>query len=352
MTANRQAAPAASPFSAAATADKADLQRRRCLLAGIALAGSSLSALAVDGPGGRVLRAADVHVDKYPTVEAVRFIGRELAQATGDRLSVKVYHAGQLGKESDTIDLVRYGGLDLTRVNFAVLNNAFPMTQMAAAPFVFDSTAHMRRAMDGAAGKLIRAGFERRGLICLAIYDSGARSFYNTRRPVVTPADLAGLKIRVPPSNLFIDMVEALGANPTPLAFGEVYSALGTHLIDGGENNLRSYYTSRQFEVARYWSTTSHSYSPEALLISSKLFGELKASDQAALVDAAQRSVPFMRALWDSAEAEALEKLRADGVHFNEVDIAAFRAAARPLLNHLSREPLLRQTHSLIREAA
>jgi TRAP-type C4-dicarboxylate transport system substrate-binding protein len=160
------------------------------------------------------------------------------------------------------------------------------------------------------------------------------------------------MKIRVPPSDLFIDMIEALGGNPTPLAFGEVYSALGTHLIDGGENNIRSFHTSRQFEVARYWSTTSHSYSPEALLISSDRFNELGAQNQAALIDAAQRSVPFMRELWDRAEAESLEKLRADGVHFNEVDLPAFRAAARPLLESLAADPVLRRTHSLIREAA
>lgn len=332
--------------------ESVDASRRKCLAAGAGLAGWAMSGFAGASAPGRTLIAADVHVDHYPTVEAVRYLGRELAAATHDRYSVKVYHAGQLGRESDTIDLVRYGGLDITRVNFAVLNNAFPLTAVAAAPFVFDSTDHMRRAMDGAAGQAIRAAFATRGLVCLAIYDSGARSFYNVRRPVVHPADLNGLKIRVPPSDLFIAMTGALGANPTPLAYGEVYSALGTHLIDGGENNIRSFHTSRQFEVARYWSNTRHSYSPEALLISRRVFDELTPADRDALVAAAQRSVPYMRSLWDKAEMESSTKLLADGVRFNDVDLPAFRAATRPLLSRLLAAPDAQQIHRLIREVA
>ncbi|MEY4375644.1 MAG: hypothetical protein RJB26_194 [Pseudomonadota bacterium] len=341
-----------TPAANSMPGEPVDRTRRNALASALGLAGCAIGGFASAAPPGKTLIAADVHVDHYPTVEAVRFLGRELSASTNDRYSVKVYHAGQLGRESDTIDLVRYGGLDITRVNFAVLNNAFPLTAVAAAPFVFDSTDHMRRAMDGAAGQAIRASFASRGLVCLAIYDSGARSFYNVRRPVVHPADLHGLKVRVPPSDLFIAMTAALGANPTPLAYGEVYSALGTHLIDGGENNIRSFHTSRQFEVARFWSNTRHSYSPEALLISRRVFDSMSAGDRDALVDAAQRSIPFMRSLWDAAEKESFAKLVTDGVHFNDVDVAAFRATTRPLLDHLLATPEAQRVHSLIREVA
>lgn len=342
------------PLTVVSAASSPSAGRRAFLRTAAGLAGIAAvpAGFAAAEGTGRTLIAADVHVDKYPTVEAVRFIGRELAAATGGRLGVRVYHAGQLGRESDTLDLVRYGGLDITRVNFAVLNNAFPLTRVAAAPFVFDSTEHMRRALDGAAGDAIRAGFGTRGLMALAFYDSGARSFYNVRRPVVVPADLAGLKIRVPPSDLFIDMIAALGGNPTPLAYGEVYSALGTHLIDGGENNVRSFHTSRQFEVARYWSSTRHSYSPEALLMSRSALDAMRPGDREALLDAARRSVPYMRTLWDAAEAESRAKVAADGVRFNEVDLGAFRDAARPLLARVLADPAARQVHALIRGVA
>jgi tripartite ATP-independent transporter DctP family solute receptor len=300
----------------------------------------------------QTLTAADVHVDQYPTVQAVRFIGERLERATGGRIGIRVYHSGQLGREGDTIDLARFGAIDLTRVNFAPLNNAFPLTRVAALPYVFDSTEHMRRAIDGVAGRQILAGFERRGLVGLAIYDSGARSLYNVRRPIVTPADLAGLKIRVPPSDVFIEFGHALGANPTPLPYGEVYSALQTHLIDGAENNVRSFHSSRQFEVARFWSETRHSFSPEALLISRERLDSLEPADRELLRASAIESVPFMRALWDEAEASSRAAVLADGVRVNDVDTAAFRKRTAPVLERHLRAPELNALYRAIRDVA
>jgi tripartite ATP-independent transporter DctP family solute receptor len=290
---------------------------------------------------GHLLTAADVHVDGYPTVEAVRWIGRKLSAQTDGRLDVRVYHSGQLGRESDTVDLARFGALDVTRVNFAPLNNPFPLTQIFSLPYVFDSVAHMRRAADGEPGRAVLAGFERRELIGLAIYDAGSRSFYNVRRPIHEPQDLHGLKIRVPPSDIFIRLARALGANPTPLPYGEVYSALQTHLIEGAENNWRTFDTSRQFEVARYWSRSEHSYSPEALLMSKRSFMELSADDRDLVRQVAAESVPYMRELWDRMEAQSRERVIASGVRTNDVDVEAFHRAAQPVLeSHLQRDEL------------
>jgi tripartite ATP-independent transporter DctP family solute receptor len=300
----------------------------------------------------RVLTAADVHVDGYPTVEAVRWIGRELERETGGRLAVRMYHAGQLGRENDTVNLARFGALDLTRVNLAALNNAFPLTRILSLPYVFDSTAHMRRAVDGAPGRAILAGFATRELVGLAFYDSGARCFFNTRRAIVTPSDLHGLKVRVPPSDIFMALVRALGANPTPLAYGEVYSALQTRLIDGAENNWRSFHTSRQFEVARFWAQSEHSYSPEALLMSRRRFDELSASDRELLLSLATRSVPYMRELWDRAEAESRAHVTGAGVRVSEVDRAAFHGAAQPVLERHLHEATLARLHRGIRDLA
>jgi tripartite ATP-independent transporter DctP family solute receptor len=300
----------------------------------------------------RTFTGADVHVDKYPTVEAVRWMSRRIEEQTDGRLNIKVYHAGQLGRESDTVDLARFGALDIVRVNFAVLTNSFPMTQAFALPYVFNSVEHMRRVVDGAVGKVVLSGFEQRDLVGLAIYDAGSRSFYNVRRPIAEPADLKGLKIRVPPSDVFLRMARAFGSNPTPLPFGDVYSALQTHLIDGAENNWRTFHTSRQFEVARYMSHTAHSYSPEALLMSRRTFDSLSAGDKEIVVHAAAESVPVMREMWDRMEEDSRTQVLAAGVKLNEVDLGAFQRVAAEVVEEQVHRNGLRKLVDEIRAAA
>ena len=304
---------------------------RRDALIGLGALCTAHSRVAAALTDGGLMTAADVHIDGYPTVQAVRWMSERIAAQTDGRLRIRVYHAGQLGRESDTVDLARFGALDITRVNFAPLNNSFPATRVFSLPYVFESVEHMRRAVDSKPGADVLAQFQQRELLGLAIYDAGSRSFYNVRRPVHEPADLHGLKIRVPPSDIFIAAIAALGGNPTPLPFGEVYSAMQTHLIEGAENNWRTFHTSRQFEVAHYWSQTDHSYSPEALLFSRRTYEALSPRDREIVVEAARESVPYMRTLWDKMEAESRTQVLAAGVKANEVDVAAFRKAAAPI---------------------
>jgi tripartite ATP-independent transporter DctP family solute receptor len=323
--------------------------RRQVLLG---LVGGLAPVARVHGATTRALSAADVHVAGYPTVEAVRWIGEQLAAATGGELQVRVYHSGQLGREYDTVEMVRFGAIDFTRVNFAALNNAFPLTRVPVLPYVFDSVQHMRRAMDGAPGQAILEAFATRDLVGLCIYDSGVRCMYNVRRPVHVPEDLRGLKIRVPPSDIFIGIGRALGANPTPLPFGEVYSSLQTHLIDGAENNIKSFHSSRQFEVARHWSETRHSLSPEALLVSRRSYERLSSRQQELLHRLARESVPRMRASWDEAEQQARAAVLQAGVIITEVDQSAFAQAAEGLNAKWLADPTLRRLHDHIRSMA
>jgi tripartite ATP-independent transporter DctP family solute receptor len=321
---------------------------RRSFLAGAASAGLASVCEAASKPAG-TLTAADVHVNGYPTVEAVRWIGEALTRETGGRLGVRVYHSGQLGRETDAINLARFGALDIARVNVAALNNTFPLTEILALPYVFDSTEHMRRSLDGTAGRAILKAFEIRGLYGLAFYDSGVRCFYNSRRAIARPEDLKGLKIRVPPSDIFVGLVRALGANPTPLAYGEVYSALQTGLIDGAENNWPTFHSSRQFEVARHWSESFHSFAPEVLLMSKRKLDALAAPDRALVLDLANRSVPYMRELWDRRERESREAVEKAGVQVAQVDRAAFQKAAAPMMQRYLRDETLNRLHRLIR---
>jgi tripartite ATP-independent transporter DctP family solute receptor len=306
------------------------LTRRECVIGLAVLPLGSTVAMAKSSSG--LLTAADVHPNGYPTVEAVRWMSERLEKETNGRLRIRVYQSGQLGREPDTVDLARLGALDITRVNFAALNNAFPLTRLFSLPYVFDSVAHMRRAVDGEVGRAILDGFAARDLVGLAIYDAGSRCFYNVRHPVAAPKDLHGLKLRVPGSDIFIEFVRALGANPTPLPVNEVYSALQTHLIDGAENNWRTFHSSRQFEVAKYWSQSEHSYSPEALLMSRRNFAALTPSDRELLVAVAKESVPHMRVLWDRMAEESKAAVIVGGVQVLDVDREPFRAAVQPIL--------------------
>lgn len=312
---------------------------RRTLLKWLAASGAAALPGAAWAESGTLLTATDVHVGNYPTVEAVRWIGQQLEERTGGRLQLRLYHSGQLGRELDQVSMARHGAIDITRVYSGALNNAFPRTIALGLPYVFDDVMHLRRVIDGAVGAQILASFEARGLVGLAIYDCGARSLYNTRGPLQTPDDLRGLKLRVPPSDIFLELMRDFGANPTPLPFGEVFSGLETRLIDGAENNIRSFHSSRQFELARYWSETRHSWAPDVLLMSQRRYERLSTADQALIRELGTQSVRVMREFWDAGEAQARAAVEAAGVAINAVDTEAFRRAAQPLLQRYRARP-------------
>ncbi len=325
--------------------------RRRDLMLGMAALSTQLGCQrSLETDAALALTASDVHPAQYPTVLAVRWIGEQLQLKTQGRIILRQYHSGQLGRESDAIDMVRLGVLDLTRVYSGALNNTFPLTAALCLPFAFDSVAHLRGVLDGPVGAEVLADFERRDLIGLAIYDSGARCFYNARRPVRQPQDLHGMKLRVPASDMFLNLLRGFGANPTPLAYGAVYSALETRLIDGAENNLRSFHASRHFEAARYWSQSEHSYAPDMLVISKRRLLALEPDDQQLLRQLAKESVAVMRRLWDEGEAQARAAITAAGVEQVGVDVAAFRAAAQPVVTSYRQDSDIDRLYRSIRE--
>jgi tripartite ATP-independent transporter DctP family solute receptor len=303
------------------------IARRSFIATGAAL---GLGACAPRQDSG-VLTAVDVHPTDYPTVEAVRWIGAELERETGGRLSLRSYPGGQLGAENDTVALTRFRVLDFCRVTAAALNNAFPLTCALVLPYTFHSEEHMRRAVDSPVGQEILDGFERGGLIGLALYDGGARSMYVARHAVHTPRDMHGLKVRVPRSDIFLEMLDMMGANATPIPFGEVFTGLQTHLIDAAENNWSTFQSTRQYEVARYWSETQHCHSPDMLLFSKARYDAMSRSDQDLLRAKARESVAVMRGLWDEKQARARQIVLEAGVAANEVDREAFRAAVEPM---------------------
>ncbi|SNS14715.1 tripartite ATP-independent transporter solute receptor, DctP family [Noviherbaspirillum humi] len=286
-------------------------------------------------------RSADVHPNDYPTVKAVTQLGKSLAEQTKGRLGIKVFANSSMGSEKDTLEQVKIGALDMARINIAALHAVSPAMAVPSLPFLFRSTEHMRAALDGPVGDEILAALEKEGFIGLAFYDSGARSFYTTKKPIRTLADMKGLKIRVQQSEMWVAMMQALGANATPMPFAEVYTALKTGLVDGAENNWPSYESSRHYEAAKYYSLTDHSLAPEVLVFSKKVWDGLSKEDQQLIRKAAKESVPVMRKLWDEREAKSRQVVTAAGVQIvSDVDKQAFSNAMKPVYDKFITDPM------------
>jgi tripartite ATP-independent transporter DctP family solute receptor len=299
----------------------------------------------------RDFRSADVHPADYPTVEAVKQMGKAVSEQSKGKLGVKVYPNSALGSERDTIEQLKIGGLDMMRINAAPLNNIVPETIAISMPFVFRSTEHMRKVLDGPVGDEILAAMAAQGMVGLAFYDSGARSFYTTKKPIKSVADMKGMKIRVQQSDLFVAMIEALGANPTPMPYGEVYTALKTGIVDGAENNWPSYESSRHFEAAKFYDQTEHSMVPEVLVFSKKIWDGLSKEDQAMLRKAAKDSVPYMRKLWDEREIKSRKTAEAGGAQVVSVaNKQEFQDAMKPVYVKFANTPKLQELFKKIQD--
>ena len=297
---------------------------RRDFHAGLAAA---LAMAAVCLPvAAKEYRSADVHPEDYPTVMAVKFMSDYIKQKTNGKDSIKVYTGNQLGGEKDTIEQTKLGGLDLVRINVAPMNNIVPETMVPTMPFLFRSKEHMRKVLDGPIGDEILKAAEAQGFVGLAFYDSGARSLYTVKKPVKSLADAKGMKIRVQQSDLWVSLLQAMGANATPMPYGEVYTALQQGIIDGQENPLSIIWASRLYEVQKYLSLTGHVYSPVVIMISDAFYNSLPEDLQKIVVEAFEEVRPVARKMVEDQETELVEQLREKGMEVNTVEPEAFQA--------------------------
>lgn len=308
------------------------------LLASVSLATAAFAECEV------TLRSSDTHPDGYPTVAAVNAMGDMLKERSNGRICIEVFHSAQLGEEKDTIEQTQFGVIDMNRVSLGPFNNIIEETQVPSLPYIFRSVEHMHKVMDGAVGQQILDAFTDHDLVGLAFYDSGSRSFYNSERPIASIEDLAGMKFRVMQSDMFVDMVSALGANATPMPYGEVYSSIQTGVIDGAENNWPSYDSSGHFEVAKYYTLDQHLIVPEVLVMAKSSFEALSAADQELVRQAARDSVPIMRELWTAREAESEARVREAGVEIiTDIDKTPFIEAMAPVYEKYVTSPVLQQ---------
>ena len=290
-----------------------------------------LGAAALSCAQAAEFRSADIHnSDDYPTVAAVKHMSQYLEQKSGGKYKIKVFNKGALGTEKETIDQVKIGALEMTRVNISPMNAVCAKTQVPTMPFLFHSVEHMRKVLDGPVGEEILKNCESAGFIGLAFYDSGARSIY-AKKPIKTVADAKGLKIRVQQSDLWVALVSAMGANATPMPYGEVYTGLKTGLIDAAENNIPSFDTAKHVEAVKVYSKTEHSMAPEMLLMSKAVWDKLPKADQDMIRAAAKESVAVQRQKWDEQEAKSLARVKAQGAEIVEVDKKSFQAVMGPV---------------------
>ncbi|AJY45800.1 TRAP transporter substrate-binding protein [Martelella endophytica] len=302
------------------------------------IAAGSVSANAAD----MMLRSSDTHPAGYPTVTAVQHMGELLEECTGGAIGIEVYDSAQLGEEKDTIEQTRFGVIDMLRVSLGPFNGLIEETQIPSLPYIFRSTDHMHKVMDGEIGDEILAAFEPYDLVGLAFYDGGSRSFYNRERPVRSMEDLQGMKFRVMQSDIFVDMVNALGANATPMPYGEVYSSIQTGVIDGAENNWPSFESSSHYDVAPYYTLDEHLIVPEVLVMSKMSYDKLTPDQQACVRKTAKESVVFQREAWAAREAESEKVVRDAGVEIiTDIDKTPFIEAMGPVYEkHVTSEKL------------
>lgn len=262
-------------------------------------------------------------------------MAEKVEEKSNGKLNIKIYPSQQLGSERELLELLQIGSLDITKVSAAVLENFAPKIRVFSLPYLFRNDEHKFEVFDSKIGKNLLQQPQKFWLRGLTYYDAGFRSFYTKSKPIETPADLQGLKIRVQESAMAISLVNNLGGSPTPISWGELYSALQQGIVDGAENNPPSFHTSRHYEVCKFYSLNEHTAVPDILLIGTKTWDKLSEQEQQWLQEAADESALHQRKLWAEAEKEALEVVKEAGVKINRPDKEPFIKMTQPIYDQI-----------------
>lgn len=301
---------------------------RYTLLTTTALAGLALAASA----SAATWRGWNIHNPNYPNSVALKHFAQTITQKTGGDIQATVYNNAVLGDQTDAIQQVMSGAINFANFNMSPMGQYVPKTDVLSLPYLFDSVSQMHHVMDGPIGDQFAAAMKKKGLVVLSWFDSGARSFYNSKHPIKKPADLKGMKIRVQDNDLYVDMVAALGGNATPMPFSDVYQALKNGVIDGAENNYPSYRETNHYEVAKYYSTDDHLIIPECLCIAKRSWDALSSKEQKIVRQAALAAATEQRRLWAKDSRKAKQYVAEHGAKINEIEnLKPFQDAMKPV---------------------
>jgi tripartite ATP-independent transporter DctP family solute receptor len=286
------------------------------------------------------LRLAHSLNTQHPVHLAMESLAREVKERSQGHLQIQIFPNSQLGSEREMIELTQLGAIDMVKTSTSPLEGFAPVMGIFSIPYVFRSEEHFWNIIEGPIGQSLLLATTNQLLRGLCYYDAGSRSFYSKTQPILTPADLEGLKIRVQNSRTAIDMVKTMGGSPTPISFGELYTALDQGVVDGAENNPPSFLTSRHYEVCQHYTLDEHTRVPDILLIQSLAWTRLSPQHQQLLQSAANNSARFQRELWKSNTAEALQQVQDAGVTLHHPDISLFQQAASPLHQAYQNSPV------------
>ncbi|MCF8461284.1 MAG: TRAP transporter substrate-binding protein [Flavobacteriales bacterium] len=298
----------------------------------------------------KTLRLAHSLDPAHPVHLAFEFMAKKVAEQSGGKLTMEIYPSGQLGAERELLELLQIGSVDMTKVSSAVLEGFAPEYKVFGLPYLFIDREHAFRVLDGAVGTHLLEAPENFWLHGLCFYDAGARSFYTRDHPVNSPDDVKGLKIRVMKSIQAVSLVNGLGASATPISWGELYTALQSGVVDGAENNPPSFYTSRHYEICKYYSLNEHTRVPDVLLMSLHTWEKLSEQEKSWIEEAARQSVVYQRELWKKSEDEALEAVKKAGVEVTIPDRKTFADKVSFMHDEAAQDPAIKEILQRIKE--
>lgn len=314
----------------------------RCLAGVLAIA---LSGLLLTGCGAqreaRIIKLAHNLDATHPVHKGMEFLAARLKEKSGGTMRVDIYPSAQLGSERECVELLQLGGLGMTKVSASALEGFAPEFKVFALPYLFRDDRHKFAVFDGLIGREILLSPASKLMRGLCYYEAGSRSFYTKSRPIRTPDDLAGLKIRVQESPMAFGLIRAFGASATPIAFGELYTALQQGVVDGAENNPPSFHLSRHYEVCKFYSLNEHTSVPDVMIVSLLLWNSLTPQQQGWLQEAADESARYEREIWGTATEEALTEVAKAGVEIIRPDKAPFIARVKSMHDEAALDPVI-----------
>ncbi|MEO2060474.1 MULTISPECIES: TRAP transporter substrate-binding protein [Mesonia] len=291
----------------------------------------------------KVIRLGHALDVSHPVHKAMKFMANRIEEKSNGQLKVDIYPSQQLGSERELIELLQIGSLGMTKVSTGTLENFAPELRVFGLPFLFKDRQHRFDVLESEIGEKLLEASVRNRLKGLTFYDAGSRSFYSTQ-PLNSPSDLKGQKIRVMESQTAINMVKYLGGSPTPVSWGELYTALQQGIVDGAENNLPSFYLSYHYEVCKYYMVDEHTALPDELLISTVVWDKLSKEEQKWVKDAAMESSEYEKGIWREAELHALEEIKKAGVKVTYPEKEQFRAMVQPMYDEFKKDEEMKKT--------
>ncbi|MFM4749442.1 TRAP transporter substrate-binding protein [Aeromonas veronii] len=317
----------------------------------ISIIAAALAALTSLGANALTLRLADTMPTGLPNSEGVAFFAKKVKEYSNGEMDVKVFASGILGSERENVEQLNQGALDMARVGAATLDSFTPAVQPITLPYMFETTDHLIRAMEGKAGEALYANLEKDGIYPISYMVIGPRSFYTKNKPINTPDDLKGMKIRVMNSKMAMKTIKLMGGAPTPLPMGDVFTAMDQGVIDGAENAPQSLIEHRHGEVAKYYSFDEHFNYPEFILISKTAMSKLTPEQLEILKKAGKEATDYEIGLAKAAIDESVKQSEGK-VTFNQVDKALFKEKVQPLYEEVIAEnPIAKEMIELVQQA-